>query len=57
MNSPTSLIPCRRGVAALVGTPKNCDPGHVRAIVYAGLDPLTSKQRYLKEVADSFTSD
>ncbi|HEY7047461.1 MAG TPA: hypothetical protein VH373_09585, partial [Jatrophihabitantaceae bacterium] len=27
--------------------------GRFRAIVYAGIDPLTGKQRYLKETAES----
>ncbi len=29
--------------------------GRFRAIVYAGVDPLTGKQRYLKELADSYS--
>lgn len=30
--------------------------GRFRAIVYAGIDPLTGKPRYLKETADSYAA-
>lgn len=49
------LIPCQRGAGVPEAT-RRAAVGCFRAIVYAGIHPLTGKPRYLKETADSHSA-